>query len=166
MAEAVGSARTSRPKKTPRFTAAPVPGRHKKTPRFTAAFFLSSEPNRLLRHGLLEGAIDLLVGRVATGLAGLCGLQRLVRSALRAVGSRACRSGGAGSRVRCGLRCCGVLHCLVSSGLDLIDRLLRDAAAGSDEYQGSDACLQRSGDAFLHDFFPLLLGRTKMDRSD
>ena len=52
------------------------------------------------------------------------------------------------------------------SGLDLINCLLRDAATGSDEYQGSNACLQRGGDAFLHDFFPLLLGRTKMDRSD
>src|SRR6185436_8878544 len=64
---------------------------------------LFKQPDRLLRYGLLERAIDLLVGRVAAGLAGLSGLQRLVGSALRAVSGGPRRSGSAGCGVRGGL---------------------------------------------------------------
>lgn len=120
----------------------------------------------LLRHRLLEHTIDLLVRSVAASLAGLSGLQSLVRGALRAVSSRARRLSSRSSRVSSSLSGSGILHRLLGSRADFVYRLLRHAAASRDESQSSKACFQRCRQRILHDFFPLLLGRIKNDQSD
>ena len=99
--------------------------------------------------------------RIAASLAGLSSLQRLVGGALRAVSRRPGGLSGAGCRISSSLRSCGILHCLVGSCLDLVDRLLRYATAGSDEGESSNTCLQRGGDGVLHNFFPLHTGSDK-----
>jgi len=110
--------------------------------------------------------VDWLIGRIAAGLAGLRSLSSLVRGALGAVSRRLCGLGSAGSSIGSSLGGSSILHCLVGRCLDLIDGFLRNATARSNQDESNNACLQRGGDGVLHDFFPLLLGRTKLDESD
>jgi hypothetical protein len=109
----------------------------------------------LLRYRLLEHAIDLLVRRITAGLAGLGSLQSLIRCTLCAVSCRLCRLSGARGGISSSLRSSGVLDSLVCGGLDLVNRLLRNATARSEEGESGDACLQGCGDGVLHSFFPL-----------
>src|SRR5690554_6676289 len=136
-----------------------------KTPRIAPRRFVC-RADRLLRNGLLEHAVHLLVRSVAAGLSSLGRLQRLICGALGAVGSRTRGLSGAGSSIGSSLGSGCILHSLLGRGTDLIDGRLRDATACSDEREGSKACLNRGGDSFLHDFFPLLLGRMDIDQSD
>ena len=136
----------------------------KKTPRISPRRFSFVERFDLLRDGLLEHAVHLLVRSVAARLACLSGLQSLVCSALRAVGCRAGRLSRARRRVGSSLGSSSVLHGLVGRCANLIDGRLRDATAARNEREGGKACLHCGGDRFLHDFFPLL-GRTKMTRA-
>lgn len=62
-----------------------IPQAKKKRRGLHRGVFVSSKRIELLRYGLLEHAIDLLVRRVAASLAGLSGLQRLISGALGAI---------------------------------------------------------------------------------
>src|SRR5512138_3027580 len=149
MAEAVGSASS---RCSQRFSAAPstassttllsargdavrrssaqrFPKRKKKTPRIAPRRSSFVERFELLRDGLLEHAVHLLVRSVAARLACLSGLQSLVCSALRAIGRRAGRLSRARRRVGSSLSSSSVLHSLVGRCANLIDGRLRDATA-------------------------------------
>lgn len=135
--------------------------RNKKTPRIASRRFSVNEDDGLLALGLFEHAIDLLVRGIAAGLARLGSLQRLVGSALSAVSSGTRGLGGSSSGISSGFRGGCILHSLLGRGTNLINRLLRHAAAGRNEGHSSNTCLQCGGDGFLHDFFPLHTGSDK-----
>src|SRR5512138_3741057 len=101
----------------------------KKTPRIAPRRSSFVERFELLRDGLLEHAVHLLVRSVAARLACLSGLQSLVCSALRAIGRRAGRLSRARRRVGSSLSSSSVLHSLVGRCANLIDGRLRDATA-------------------------------------
>ena len=125
--------------------------------------FVSTEvPAELLRHRLLECAVDLLIGRITASLTRLRGLQSLVGGALSAVSRRLCGLSGAGSSISSSLRCGCILHSLLGSCLDPVDVFLRNAAACSNENEGSDTCLQRGEMTFFMISFPFNTGSDKL----
>jgi hypothetical protein len=134
---------------------------NKKKAADCAAFFIQINLSELLRHRLLEHAIQLLVGRIAASLTGLSRLQSLVGSALGIVSSRLGGSSGAGSRVGSGgsrvsssLSGSSVLAGFLSQSANFID-LLGLAASSSQQNQRSSTSFQGVGKGLIHGVIPL-----------